>query len=253
MSTFDLYAAYYDLLYGDKDYVAEAAHVASMLPAGAHELLELGCGTGGHALALARLGCAVHGVDLSPAMVARAEARKQSLPPELRERLRFAQGDLRTYRASRRYDAVLALFHVMSYQTGNDDLLAAFRTARAHLAPGAPFVFDFWYGPAVLSDRPRRVVKEVSDERIAVQRRTTPVLHPNDNRVDVNFDVTITARAGGAMQQVQELHAMRYLFLPEIDQLGATTGFERRAARAWMSEAPPDDRSWYASVVLVAR
>jgi SAM-dependent methyltransferase len=255
--TFDLYAAYYDLLYGDKDYSAEAAHVASLLPAGAQRVLELGCGTGAHAVALARRGLAVDGVDLSPAMVDRAHARRDLLTPDLRPLLHFAAGDARSHRAGRSYDAVISLFHVMSYQTTNADLLAAMATARAHLAPGGHFLFDFWYGPAVLSDRPRHVVKTVSDERIEVRRETTPTLHPNHNRVDVRFDVLITARAAAGdaqanAQRLHEVHPMRYLFLPEIDLLAAQTGFRRLAARAWLRDEPPDDRSWYASVSLEA-
>jgi len=185
-------------------------------------------------------------------MVARAQARRDGLTVELQARLAFAKGDLRSHRAGRSFDAVLSLFHVMSYQTTNADLLAGLRTARAHLREGGFFVFDFWYGPAVLSDRPRRVVKIVADGRIEVRRETTPTLHVNENRVDVRFDVHIRAKEGGATQQVQELHPMRYLFLPELDALFAQTGFERVAARAWMQATEPDDRSWYASVTARA-
>jgi SAM-dependent methyltransferase len=248
VNTFDLYAAYYDLLYGAKDYAAEAEHVIDLLPSDTRSVLELGCGTGGHALELARRGLDVHGVDISPAMVARARERHAALAPELRSRLRFDEGDVRSHRANRRYDAVLALFHVMSYQTSNTDLLAALRTARAHLDRDGLFVFDFWYGPAVLSDRPHEVIKTVSDERVEVQRTTTPTLHVNENRVDVRFDVRIHAVDDGSERQLHEIHSMRYLFLPELDLLFAQTGFERSAAYAWMSGAAPGDRSWYASV-----
>jgi SAM-dependent methyltransferase len=224
-------------------------------------VLELGCGTGAHAVALAQHGLSIDGVDLSPGMVERARARRAGLPADLQSRLAFVQGDARSHRAGRQYDAVISLFHVMSYQTTNADLLAALSTARAHLAPGGLFVFDFWYGPAVLSDRPRHVVKTVSDERIEVRRETTSTLHPNENRVDVHFDVLITARGapgpdgGGtapATQRLEELHPMRYLFLPELDLLAAQTGFRRSGARAWMRETAPDDSTWYASVSLEA-
>lgn len=251
---FDLYAAWYDLLYRDKDYAAEARWVAALLPGGGSrplDILELGCGTGGHAFALAAAGHRVSGVDLSPGMVAQARARAAT-EPALAPRLDFTQGDLRHHRSGRVHDAVITLFHVMSYQTTNDDLAAACATARAHLAPGGRFVFDCWYGPAVLSDRPRHVRKQVADDRIEVERITTPTLHVNHNRVDVHFDVTIRAREDGRVQQLTELHPMRYLFLPEIDLLLQGAGLRRVAARAWLQDAEPDDRSWYACVVAEA-
>ena len=46
---FDTYAHYYDLLYQDKDYVAEAEYVAAYIQSHspqAERILELGCGTG---------------------------------------------------------------------------------------------------------------------------------------------------------------------------------------------------------------
>ena len=248
---FDLYSAYYDLLYRDKDYASEARWVAALLPEGGRlplDILELGCGTGGHAFALAAAGHRVTGVDLSAGMVERARERAAA-QPALGARLDFAQGDLRRYRSGRLHDAVVTLFHVMSYQTTNDDLAAACATARAHLAPGGRFVFDFWYGPAVLSDRPRHVRKQVADERIAVERVTTPTVHVNANRVDVQFDVTIRALADGRVQTLTELHPMRYLFLPELDLLLQAAGLRRVAARAWLRDTEPGDDSWYACVV----
>jgi SAM-dependent methyltransferase len=252
MSTFDLYAAYYDLLYRDKDYRAESEYVASLLPESTKSVLELGCGTGGHAVVLAERGWRVDGIDLSVSMVERANARRAAAPPALRERLSFTAGDVRTHRRGGRHDAVVSLFHVMSYQTSNDDLVAAFATARAHVEPGGVFVFDFWHGPGVLSDRPRHVVKEVADDRISVRRTTTPTMHVEANRVDVRFDVEIRAADRSAVRDVVELHPMRYLFLPEIDLVAAQTGFQRSASFAWMKREAPGDRDWYACVALTA-
>lgn len=252
MSRFDLYAAYYDLIYGAKDYAAETRYVRRLLPDRIGSVLELGCGTGGHAVELAAAGIAVHGVDLSVAMVARARERRAALPPALQAKLRFAEGDARHVRLGGHFDAVLALFHVMSYQTTDADLLAVLRSARAHLVPGGRFVFDFWHGPAVLADRPRVVTKTVADGRIEVHRHTTPTLHEAEHRVDVRFDVTIRARDGSGERTLYEIHPMRYLSVPEVESLCGQAGFAVERACAWLRDEPPSERSWYAAVVAGA-
>ena len=86
MSVFCNYANYYDLLYKDKDYKAEAKHVDGVLQqclSGAQSVLELGCGTAAHAAHLIRNGYYVHGVDVSEAMLARAEKNKKMIDPSL--------------------------------------------------------------------------------------------------------------------------------------------------------------------------
>jgi SAM-dependent methyltransferase len=254
MKVFDLYSAYYDLLYRDKDYLAESQYVLDQLGSGSGEglrILELGCGTGGHALELARTGCRVHGIDLSQGMVDRAIARAQASAME--GQLAFERGDALDFRCGRPFDAVVSLFHVMSYQTSNDDLRSAVATARTHLVPGGAFIFDFWYGPAVLTDRPKLQTKQVCDDTIDVVRQATPTMRVNQNCVDVRFDIDIRASATGERRQVTEHHRMRYLFLPEIEQFLALEGFELETASAWMSDRQLDDRSWYGCVVARAQ
>jgi SAM-dependent methyltransferase len=234
---FDVYARYYDLLYRDKDYAAEAEYVASRIREHAPQtkrLLELGCGTGVHAEQLARMGYTIHGVDLSEAMLARAEARKASLPPEVAARLSFGLGDVRTVRTGETYDAIISLFHVMSYQTTNADLEAAFRTAAVHLEPGGLFLFDFWYGPAVLTQKPEVRVKRLEDDEIKVTRIAEPLMQVNENVVDVNYTVFIELKATGEVERVSETHRMRYLFLPELSYFADPKSWTDFTSLGWM-------------------
>jgi SAM-dependent methyltransferase len=251
-AVFDSYARYYDLLYRDKDYAGEAAYVASQLKRHAPQtkrVLELGCGTGAHAEHLARMGYRVHGVDRSESMLARAQARRAGAAAEVASRLSFGSGDVRTLRTGEHYDAVISLFHVMSYQTTNADLQAAFATAAAQLRPGGLFLFDFWYGPAVLGQRPETRVKRLEDDAIRVTRIAEPVLHDGEGVVDVNYTVFIEDKGTGSVRQVRETHRMRFLFLPELALLRGDA-FEERASHAWMSEDAPGPQSWAALQVL---
>ena len=59
-------------------------------------ILEIGCGTGRVASALAAAGFDVVGVDRSAPMLRLAEERRASMPPEVGARLTFVQGDMTT-------------------------------------------------------------------------------------------------------------------------------------------------------------
>lgn len=255
MTVFAGYSRYYDLLYRDKDYAGEARYVADLIrkhAPHARHLMEIGSGTGAHAAEWAQMGFTVAGVDRSEGMLEAAEARRSSLNPEIAERLSFREGDARTVRLGKRFDAVTSLFHVMSYQTSNSDLAAAFRTAREHLAPGGVFVFDCWYGPAVIRQWPSVTTKNLSDESTSVVRTAEPTVYHNENAVDVSYTVVVTDIATRHEETLHETHRMRYLFTPEIELALATAGMTLVESRAWMTDDPPGVDSWSACYVARA-
>jgi len=250
---FDAYAAYYDLLYRDKDYPGEARYVQSLLRrqgVSEGDIIELGCGTGKHAEQLGRLGFSVQGLDLSPSMV---DIARKRIPSDLAPRLKFDVGDARSARLNRKFDAAISLFHVASYQTTNEDLAGMFATAAAHLQTGGIFVFDFWYGPGVLTDPPVERVKNLEDGVIQVTRKARPTLRPSDNVVDVHYHVLVKQNRNGMVAEIEETHSMRYLFLPEIRWMLQGAGMELLQAERWMSEGPLDSSSWLAVVTAQRR
>lgn len=252
MSVFAGYSRYYDLLYRDKDYAGEARYVADLIrkhSPRAESVMEIGCGTGAHAVELATLGFSVDGVDLSEGMLEMAEARRASIDSAIASRIAFTRGDARSVQLERRFDAVVSLFHVMSYQTSNEDLLAAFGTASDHLDDGGVFVFDCWYGPAVLKQWPTVTEKKLEDESTSVFRTATPVIHASDNIVDVNYKVDVTDRITGATEMLSETHRMRYLFKPEIELALSAVGLELIESRGWMTDSEPGFDTWGACFV----
>ena len=253
MSVFGHYARYYDLLYRNKDYAGEAAYVDTLIRThlpDAQSVLELGCGTGAHAVELAQLGYMVHGVDASAGMLARAESRWGGLSEGL-ARPQGSVGDLRSVRVDRAFEAVLALFHVISYLPENEDLLAGFDTAAAHLGKGGLFVFDFWYGPGVLTDPPVRRERDLEDADISVHRVAEPELMSDRNLVDVRYHIEVTDKASGHRERFDETHRMRYLFQPELRWMLGHAGFEVLDCFEWMTTLPADTGTWNAVVVAL--
>ena len=209
---FNAYAAYYDLLYKEKDYQAEAEYIHRLIQQncpGAKTILELGCGTGQHAIEFSRLGYQVVGVDLSAEMVARANGKNIS-------NAHFECGDIRNVRLDAKYDVIVSLFHVMSYQTENKDLSDVFKTAQKHLNPNGVFIFDCWYGPGFLTDLPATRQKEIESANIHVHRTSTSQIDYHNNTVDVHFEVSVKHKESKEEDIIRETHKMRYLFIPEL-------------------------------------
>lgn len=238
MKIFGNYARYYNLLYRDKDYTGEAAYIHRLIKtyaSGARTLLDLGCGTGKHALALSKKGYFVTGVDISEEMVSLAKAQIKSLK---QTKIKLVTGDIRNIRLKKKFDVITSLFHVMSYQANNADIEAALNTARIHLKNKGVFIFDCWYGPAVLTNLPGKKVKRLEDEAISVTRISVPKIYPNENIVDVNYTVFIKDKKDKTKvvtEELRERHRMRYLFKPEIEYFLSQAGFALIYSREWLS------------------
>lgn len=228
MEVFQDYAYYYNAFYRDKDYREEAGQIVQLLERfGNHgkQILNFGCGTGKHDIELYKLGYQCTGIDLSPVMIDEAK-RNAEFCQEGGTKMVFSVADIRQYEAERKYDAVISLFHVMSYQNSNEDILNAFISARKALENGGIFLFDTWYGPGVLSDKPVVRVKEVEDEENRLIRVARPVMYDKENKVEVHYEVFVMNKKTSNVKVIQEVHSMRYFFRPELELLLKEAGFE---------------------------
>lgn len=244
---FNASAFYYDLLYQEKDSTGEADYVDRLLlnyGCHGHNLLEFGCGTGRHGSLLAQRGYRVHGLDRSAAMVAAATQV---------EGFSCEQGDITSTQLGRRFDAVLALFHVVSYQITNPAVQGVFINAAHHLQSGGLFLFDVWYSPAVAAQRPEVRIKRLSADGLAITRIAEPTIHPNHNRVDVHYTVLAHHSATGEFHCFEETHPMRHFSLPELDLLADAAGFDRLTAEEWLTGAQPSEATWGVCLVLRKR
>jgi SAM-dependent methyltransferase len=248
LNAFQKSADFYDDLYEGKDYAAEADYVDALIQQylpGARSVLDLGCGTGRHAIKFMEKGYTVLGVDRSLEMIAKARGHREQLLPHIRERLTFEQADIRDLRLGRQFDAVVALFHVISYQISNDDLIAAFATAKTHLRTNGVFIFDCWYGPGVLTDPPAVRTKTLSSGSNRLTRFANPVMRGNENAVEVNYRFELKD------ESFSEKHVMRYFFVPELFLALQSVQLEPLAVTGWMSQREPDLATW--SIAVVAK
>lgn len=249
---FEAYSQYYDLLYKDKNYSSETEYVNSLIKQfneNTKNILELGCGTGIHASLLAKKGFFVEGIDFSETMLRRALDRQSQSPIAISERLSFFEGDIRTYESSRRFETIISLFHVISYMTTNNDLNQAFSSVKKHLNPKGIFIFDCWHGPGVLKDKPVDRTKKFENEDVLVTRKASPILIPEKNSVDVDFDIHIQNKQTKEEIKLNEIHSMRYLFIEELVSIAELNGLELIHAEEWLTKKALTENSWNACYV----
>jgi len=104
--------------------------------AGSGRALELGIGTGRIALPLAQRGVAVHGIELSKAMVARLRAKPGGAD------IGLTIGDFATTTADGTFSVAYLVFNTISNLTTQAAQVACFRNVAAHLEPGGCFLIE---------------------------------------------------------------------------------------------------------------
>jgi SAM-dependent methyltransferase len=255
MPVFDTqYADQYDRLYSEKNYRLEcdlieaaATRFASTRPA---TILDIGCGTGQHAIELAARGYRLTGVDLSGAMLEHAQSKSAILPAASRPR--WLQGNARHFDSGATYDMAIMMFAVVGYLTTNAQVLEGLRNIRRHLVDGGIFACDFWYGPAVLTDRPTDRVRNMPTAHSEVIRTTRTELNIADHTADVTFRLW-EIQGTKLLSDTSETHRMRYFFPQEFALLLSCAGFELLQLSAFPSlDARLTDSTWNAFSVAKA-
>lgn len=211
-----VYADQYDLLYADKDYEAECDLIEDVFRKYGNgeiiTILDLGCGTGNHAIPLARRGYEVTGVDISEDMLTHARAKSNGA---CNNRPCFFQGDVRFVDLHKQFDAALMMFAVLGYQTTNEDVLAALSTVSHHLKPGGLFICDVWYGPAVLMQRPTEKVKIIPTPKGKIIRTGSGHLDAFRHLCEVSYHI-LRIEDQRVFSESEEKHTMRYFFPQEM-------------------------------------
>jgi SAM-dependent methyltransferase len=169
-------------------------------------VVDLGCGSGIFARAMIDAGCAVVGVDVSPAMVSLA----QRAAPEGR----FSVGSVHDFELPNAV-AVAALGEVLNYATDDRAGLEALRALAARvydaLVPGGVFVFDV--------STPGRGGPEGTRDRFHDAEDWSLGMHSVEHDGTLVREITIFVREGETYRRVDERHVLR--LYPEAEVVDA--------------------------------
>jgi ubiquinone/menaquinone biosynthesis C-methylase UbiE len=135
-------AAFYDAIYGEKDYAHESQIVHDLI--GQHKrsdgstLLDVACGTGRHITFLQPF-YAIWGLDIEPGLLAIARQRCPAVT--------FVQGDMLDFDLNRQFDVVTCLFSAIGYVETRDRMCQAIQNMARHVKAGGVLIVEPWFAP----------------------------------------------------------------------------------------------------------
>lgn len=191
-------AGWWPLISPPDEYTEEAAFVAALLGSAdrpVRTLLELGSGGGHNAVHLKRA-VSMTLVDLSADML--------TMSRELNPECEHIQGDMRTLRLGRTFDAVF-VHDAVEYMTTVDQLRSAMATAFVHCEPGGQVIFMPDHTREIFAPSSGHGGSDGADGRAARYLEWTTDPDPADDWVETVY-VFVLRDTDGAVDVVHETH-----------------------------------------------
>ncbi len=238
IKNFENYSRYYDIIYKNKKYKEEVNHIFKLLEKikfNKRNLLEFGSGTGKHAEFLIKKGFKVHGIEKSKKMI--------SMCKKL-EGFTFQQGDICKIKLKKKYDIILSLFHVISYQTNNQKLENFFKNSRYHLNSNGLLGFDFWYSPAVKFIKPKTKLIEIKKKNFKLIRLAEPILYNKKKIVNVKYTLIIDDFLRKKINIIEERHLMRHFNFSDLYKMFKKYKFKCLHTCELITNKKPGKNTW---------
>lgn len=247
---YDRYAAVYDGSGQIRFALLIAQYIEDLLkrhPVSGSNALDLACGTGTLALALAEAGWQVTGVDQSAAMLAQARTRAVAARPT--RSLRFLQADMRSFDRHfppAAFQLITCTYDSLNYLVSPADIDACLQAVAASLAPGGLFIADL----------NTRYFLEHGWERCSVLEQTgyTQVMRSTFDAAVDTITVQLTGFIGNdqlGYERFDEVHVERAYDVETLTAFIAQTGLQSEAFYDCFTFTAPSAQS--CRIVLVAR
>ena len=196
-------------------------------------VLDLGCGTGRVAIALAEQGFAVVGLDLSAPMLRIAERKRARLAPEVARRLTFVQGDMTGFTLDQTFPLIITPARSFQFMLTPAAQRSALGAMRRHLRPEGALVLQLfdprleWCVPTPDAEGPsdRGTVRNPVtglDVRIEVIERAPD---PMRQLIDELYRFTELDASGREVRVATERLVLRWTLRSELRLLAELEGF----------------------------
>ncbi len=138
MNEFDVFARFYDLDFGEIQDDLDLYRDFARRTGG--PVLELACGTGRVLIPLAQEGYVVTGVDISPAMLAKAAEKAKRAG--VANRVQLVQADIRQFSLDQKYALAIVAINSFLHLVSTEDKITALGRIAQHLEKGGLLILD---------------------------------------------------------------------------------------------------------------
>lgn len=244
------YAKIYDIIYKDKDYLGECDFLVKIFKKYAKEpvrdVLDVACGTGNHAMILAKKGFNMYAQDMSADML--GLARKKAKSKNLKIKFMPAR-PMQSFSHKRKFDAVIAMFSSIDYVIGHNDFKSTLKNIRACLKNTGIFTFDFWNKSYVLKHYSPSRKRIFADGDKKVVRISKTNLDRGNSVAKIEYTCHYFDN-GRKLHSINESHRMKFYGISEIKKILNECGFETLACFPFLKSGKNNcSGDWNISIV----
>jgi SAM-dependent methyltransferase len=222
------------------------------------EILELGCGTGRVALALAKEGFRITGLDLSQQMLDVFNTKliqESSTQTELADRVTIVHGNMADFSIGRKFALITAPFRAFQAVTDQKDIENTLSCVREHLAEEGLLIVNVFNPYADPLDeswcKPEEYIDEITDEKTGIRIARYECREGIDlaNQVIYPYLAYVVTYPDGRTERLVEPLQMKYYYSRQLRAEVEKAGLAIIEEYSWYDKTPPGGRE----IILICK
>lgn len=223
---FNLEAKFYDKIWGKYDYDADVKFLGDLFKE--HDcrcIIDVGCGTGNHAIRLSRLGYEVTGVDISPTMLKIAKEKDKEA------KIRFIQADMkeleRVIPKGQKFDAAICLGQTFYHLITNRDVQMFLNGLHKILKRNGLFIFNARNARKISEDHLNKLLLDhmIMEEKLQLLLLFYNTRHPRNRSVIIWRPIYLMKEGDKVDLQMRE-HKLRWFHFSRLKKMLIENGFK---------------------------
>ena len=222
----------YDSMYHDKNYKKESAYLKALLKyKKVNKILDLGCGTCSHLIALTKFCKHSIGIDANKQMVkiANIKIKKNKI-----KNIKVINKNILDFNSKSKFDVIFSLFHVVNYLAGKDEISKFFYLVSKTLNKNGILIFDFWNKHLKINES-NKTTKIVKNKSLIIERKSISTYSSKTNITNVNFKYLVKKINTNEEYQFNEKHIMKSFDRMKLKKIAAKFGLSYVACYKWLS------------------